>query len=212
MFLYFFYSQPESKNFLFKGGTALRIVYHSPRFSEDIDFSGFENGVKYENILEKVIESFALAGIQCELIESKATSGGWLAIIRFLVFGRYINIRNEISFRHQQSLKGEIAMIVSDFVPAYKVFVLSPNQLVEEKIAAFLTRAKSRDVFDLYFIVRDEVLRKYLKPSKEDRVSIISLLESLDERMVKDELRFLLPASFLPVIKDLPRRVIREIT
>lgn len=34
------YEKEESSNILFKGGTALKIVYGSPRFSEDLDFSG----------------------------------------------------------------------------------------------------------------------------------------------------------------------------
>ncbi len=39
VFLSKLYVLPESEQLLFKGGTALRIVYGSPRFSEDLDFS-----------------------------------------------------------------------------------------------------------------------------------------------------------------------------
>lgn len=39
LFLSYFYQQPESGTVFFKGGTALRIVNNSSRFSEDIDFS-----------------------------------------------------------------------------------------------------------------------------------------------------------------------------
>ena len=210
LFLHFFYSQSKSENFLFKGGTALRVVYGSPRFSEDIDFSGVQNGIKYESILEKVIEGIALEGIQCELVESKATSGGWLAILRFSVFKEKIIIKNEISFRASFQ-KGKAVMIASDFIPAYKVFVLSPGQLVKEKIAALLSRAKSRDTFDLYFIIRNEFLRKYLGLDEERQSLIIKFLEAQEKRTVKNELRLLLPASFLAVIQNLPQRVIEEL-
>lgn len=39
LFLYLLYSasRREDVGLHFKGGTALRIVYHSPRFSEDLD-------------------------------------------------------------------------------------------------------------------------------------------------------------------------------
>ena len=39
IFLSELYKLPESDKMLFKGGTALRIVYGSPRFSEDLNFS-----------------------------------------------------------------------------------------------------------------------------------------------------------------------------
>ena len=39
IFLSFLYQQKKSKQLLFKGGTALRIVYNSPRYSEDLDFT-----------------------------------------------------------------------------------------------------------------------------------------------------------------------------
>lgn len=210
LFLQFFYSQPENENFLFKGGTALRLVYRSPRFSEDIDFSGIENGVKYENILEKVIEGFVLEGFQCELVESKATSGGWLAILRFLAFGKRIDIRNEISFRSKQ-IKGEVVMISSDFIPAYKLFLLSPDKLVSEKITALLTRNKMRDIFDLYFILRNHSLRKHAKISEDQRVLLVKLFEAQDNRLIRSELQPLLPAGFLPVIKNLPERLMKEL-
>jgi predicted nucleotidyltransferase component of viral defense system len=41
LFLRAFYRQAGSERVLFKGGTALRIVFGSPRFSEDLAFSGF---------------------------------------------------------------------------------------------------------------------------------------------------------------------------
>jgi predicted nucleotidyltransferase component of viral defense system len=41
LFLTELYQLSGSEKLLFKGGTALRIVYHSPRFSEDLDFSLF---------------------------------------------------------------------------------------------------------------------------------------------------------------------------
>ncbi|MBI3335601.1 MAG: nucleotidyl transferase AbiEii/AbiGii toxin family protein [Candidatus Portnoybacteria bacterium] len=39
LFLSYFYKQGNTDNIYFKGGTALRFIYKSPRFSEDLDFS-----------------------------------------------------------------------------------------------------------------------------------------------------------------------------
>ena len=55
LFLSVFYSLKDSRHFLFKGGTALRIALGSPRFSQDLDFSGVRNSVKYESLLETTL-------------------------------------------------------------------------------------------------------------------------------------------------------------
>lgn len=34
-----FYESPQGRYLIFKGGTALRLAYGFPRFSEDLDFS-----------------------------------------------------------------------------------------------------------------------------------------------------------------------------
>ena len=210
LFLQQFYSQPGSEFFLFKGGTSLRVVYQSPRFSEDIDFSGIENGVKYERILENILERMVLEGIECELVESKSTSGGWLAILRFLVFEKSIAVKNEVSFRKKQLAK-ETLFIASDFIPAYRVSLLSPQILIREKLSALLSRGKARDIFDLYFILRHTTLRKYLKISKSERERMCEFLKSQDEGVIKNELQYLLPATFSFVIKDLPKRLMNEL-
>ncbi len=40
LFLSCLYKIKGSEKLLFKGGTALRIIFGSPRFSEDLDFTG----------------------------------------------------------------------------------------------------------------------------------------------------------------------------
>ena len=48
IFLGELYKLPDAEKLLFKGGTALRIIYGSPRFSEDLDFSLF--GIPHHQI------------------------------------------------------------------------------------------------------------------------------------------------------------------
>ena len=40
LFLSYLYREKGSDSLLFNGGTALRIIWQNPRFSEDLDFSG----------------------------------------------------------------------------------------------------------------------------------------------------------------------------
>lgn len=81
LFLRSFYTKSGSQNFLFKGGTSLRFVFGSPRFSQDLDFTGVKNGKNYEKVLEETLYDLSNEGIKVELTESKPTTGGHLANI-----------------------------------------------------------------------------------------------------------------------------------
>ena len=211
LFLTDFYKKDGSRNFLFKGGTALRIVFDSPRFSEDLDFSGLKNSVNYEKILEEVLLNFYFESIETNLIESKPTSGGHLAILGFNLFGEELELRNEISFRPQKDLTRETAMNASKITPAYIIYLLDKRIIVKEKVDALITRQKSRDFFDLYFILRSEELRRVLRIKSQKRTKIVSLLAKQNKAKIAKELKRLLPKSFWGLIKDLPGALKREL-
>ena len=120
LFLSGFYQQRGTHPVMFKGGTALRIVYNSPRFSEDFDFSGF--GVRVSEIEDWVAgasEGIEQAGIAVSIEESKKTSGGYLGILDLEFSGYQVRVLFEISLRRRNGLKGRGVLVASDFVPAY---------------------------------------------------------------------------------------------
>lgn len=135
------------------------------------------------------------------------TSGGHLAIFQFKLFGQKLNLRNEISFRRGEVKKGELFLVSSSLVPAYNVYLLPKERLVVEKIKALLTRRKSRDFFDLYYILRSEELRRALRLEKEQREKILLGLEKEDPREIGKELKALLPIDFWKLIKNLPEAI-----
>ena len=210
-FLDSFYKQKGCENFLFKGGTALKLVFGSPRFSEDLDFSGIKNGVVYENILVEVLNDLAKEGFQVELKESKPTSGGFLAILKVSLYGGDFELFQEISFRPEKFLPKELVLVSSEIIPAYRVYLLGREILVAEKLNALLTRQKPRDFFDLYYIFRNQQLHQFLKLDSENRKKILDFLGKQDKKRINQELKNLLPKSFWPLIKDLPSAIEREL-
>ena len=77
LFLSYFFQRPASDKIYFKGGTALRLLFNSPRFSEDLDFSSSLTGTS--SIEEAVLETLVAVereNIQTKLQESKKTSVG----------------------------------------------------------------------------------------------------------------------------------------
>src|SRR3989338_8358551 len=58
LFLSYLYRNVVAEKLLFKGGTALKIVFKSPRFSEDLDFSAYEISVyEINNLVDGVFDS-----------------------------------------------------------------------------------------------------------------------------------------------------------
>jgi len=209
LFLFYFYQQRGSENVLFKGGTALKIIYQSPRFSEDLDFSSanFLTKKKIEDLFLNTLLNMGKENIEIEMKESKFTSGGFLGIIFYSVYGFKNEIFFEVSFR-KKKLKKEIITVISDYLPPYILFQLSPEEIVREKIMALLKRGKPRDYYDVYFILRHPILRKYLKESE---------LKAVKENLKKTEINFkkelsvLLPQTHHQVLKNFKRNFLSEI-
>jgi len=198
VFLSYFYQQPQSKSIFFKGGTALRIVYKSPRFSEDLDFGSTLHDVnEIETAMLHTLEDVAREGIKSKVIESKETSGGYLAIIDFDVSGHDIRLRFEASFRERE-LKGDTQQVANDFVPPYLINALEKDQLVGGKIAALLDRQKPRDFYDLYYLLQNGFITVEQKSVLRD---VLPLVENTKINFTQ-ELKIFLPASLWPIIKD----------
>jgi len=72
VFLEQLYRLDEAERMLFKGGTALRVIYGSPRFSEDLDFSLF--GVSPAHIKSFVEGLFVRALAEAERAALEASA------------------------------------------------------------------------------------------------------------------------------------------
>ena len=199
LFLAELYRQRGSQQLLFKGGTALRLAYHSPRFSEDLDFSGF--GVRMGDIEEWVVQACGALeqlGLELTIEESKKTSGGYLGILAVTVSGHRSQILIEVSQRRKSGVSGQGMLISSDFVPAYTVVLLPQEILVQEKLDALLTRAKPRDFFDCYFMLRQKMITtKHTTQLQSVRAAVAKTRLNF-----KSELSDFLPRSHHPTIAN----------
>lgn len=211
LFLRSFYTKSYSQDFLFKGGTALKLVFGSPRFSEDLDFTGVKNSGEFEKVLQDCLLILSTEGIEVELVDSKTTSGGHLAIVKANLLGEEVEIQNQVSFRPRSKVASESVVVTSNIAPAYKIYLLDRGMIVVEKIRALIDRAKPRDFFDLYFILRDQELRRHLRLTEGQRKKILDILEKQRKEELAGELKRLLPRSFWPVVKDLPSALKKEI-
>lgn len=207
LFLSYFYQLPQSNGIYFKGGTALRIIYQSARFSEDLDFSTNQKDVPgIEDCLLEVLEKIGKENIQATLKEAKSTTGGYLSNIEFVIFDTTIPVQIEISFREKKD-KGEVVTITSDFIPSYTVMSLSQEQLIGGKMQALLDRKKPRDFYDLYFILRKQL------PIPDKKTVLAKALIALRSSDInfEIELKQFLPKSHWAIIRDFKQALGREI-
>lgn len=198
LFLSYFYRHSESDSIFFKGGTALRIIYKSPRFSEDLDFSSTTSTInKLENILLDTIREIEREGIEVDLKESKKTTGGYLAIVDFVVNNHRLAVKIEVSQRKEKNLS-EAVSIVNDYIQQYNLIAFKNDHLIKGKIDALLSRHKARDYYDLYFILRANLLT----PKDKNRIKDVSKLLENTRINFDKELKLFLPKSHWSIIKN----------
>ena len=146
-------------------------------------------------------------GIDVKIDEFSATSGGYIGFMSFGVLNEKLSIELNISKRMANLEKGETILISNDFIPPYNLIQLPQKELVSEKMRALLERAKPRDFFDLYFILRSNLL------SMEQKKILHKVLDSLKKKEYnfKEELKVFLPKSHHAIIKDFKSTLQREI-
>jgi len=207
LFLSNLYQQSNSHQILFKGGTALRIVFNSPRFSEDLDFSAqLYNKSLIESIIISTLKEIERFGIKTDIVESKETTGGYFANLTFLIENIKVPILLQFSKRKKTD-RHEIVTISNDFIPPYTISLLNRQQLIEEKIQALLTRSKPRDFYDIYFLIRSNLISQ----SQKQLLSQVKTILSSTKINFSYELKQFLPKSHWPIIKNFKQNLQSEL-
>jgi predicted nucleotidyltransferase component of viral defense system len=131
---------------VFKGGTALKLFYGLPRYSEDIDYDS-TGRVSPKDLVEKIKN--VTAKKRWEITDEAVKYNTILVELRFSGPERNFHVKIEISTREKElsitplSLRG---------VP---VISLEPSVLMMEKLITFVKRQAGRDFFDAWFILNN---------------------------------------------------------
>ena len=210
LFLSSLYKLHGSEKLLFKSGTALRLIFLSPCFSEDLDFTGqgISRHEEVDNMFLDTVAEIEKAGVNISYNEAKLTTGGYLGIIHYELFDLIEDMKFEVSLRKRGKAHGELVTIASELAPPYTLSYLSSKELVSEKIAALLARRKPRDYYDLYFMLRNNELNKFVDKSK---LKIIRNNLTAEKINFKEELAVLLPVSHHIILKDFKNILTKEI-
>lgn len=208
LFLGAFYRERGTEQVMFKGGTALRIIYGSPRFSEDLDFSGFHTRVtELEDYVLAAAAELERIAIPVSLTEGTKTSGGYLAVLACEVHELPVQIQVEISLRRRQEVRGKGVLVAPELLPGYVLTQLPEELLVRDKLQALSDRGKARDFYDLYFMLRKGLVPVEMKAHLQQASTALEAAKWDFGR----ELGPFLPRSSAAVAKDLRRALQDEL-
>ena len=180
---------------VFYGGTALRLAYNSPRYSEDIDLLLIKKSSFKE--FEKFIKQVVVKNENWKLKDIKNKRNTWFALL---------NISDD-KLKHNFSLKIEVhkpnkkinldtkLSLIKSPVSVLEPLLLVPTlrELKKLKISAIMDRKKARDIFDLW----------YISQLKREEFRIDFDIPKYKKMEFKNELQVFLPKKYYKVIEQL---------
>ncbi len=204
------YKQKNSEKLSFIGGTSIRIVYGSQRFSEDLDFDNF--GLKFDDfkkLLNSVVKDMELKGFNLEFrfVEK-------MAFHCYIKFPQILSL-NKITTDTEEKLliridtvekdkivKSEVS-ILNNFNVYRKILVNPASIILSQKIITILERKreKGRDFYDVsYLLGKTEPDYEYIEKSRGmDKETLRKrLLERIDEVNLKELAEDVIPFLINP--------------
>jgi len=159
LLLWLLYSRTQE--LIFKGGTALRLVYGGNRYSEDLDFNGPDDVAVLQTLWEEVVAGLEDFGVTAEMRNAWASDVGYSFDVSYrgpLYDGRDRSkgkVRVDIN-RRPEDVEAHRELVTSEYddVRPFVVTVLTLEHLLAEKVRALLVRGKPRDLYDIWLLLR----------------------------------------------------------
>lgn len=173
-----------SDNFVFKGGTCLRIAFELERASEDLDFNTNLSIKDIKKIVRSCLKDFDLLNISSEIYAEKMFEGNYRVEIRFQgpLYTGDNRTKNtiKIDFNKRKSVYKETKLIKKLFsdVPPFTIIVMEKKEILAEKLRALFIRAEPRDLYDVWVLINlgESINRKLLyKKLEEDGIKHFKL-------------------------------------
>jgi len=179
-----------SENAVLHGGTAIWRCYSGNRFSEDLDFYA----IRTENFAKKFESEIKKNGLT--LMKFKETEN--------LVFSKIsdgnVEVRAEFNFARYK--KGEIMQYERMDGTTTSIVTLSIDELIEEKVDAYLGRKMIRDVYDIYHLLN--------LTEKENHESLERLLKNIPKPIDEENLKAMIYSGAVPSFEQMIARIKRR--
>lgn len=220
-FLNEFYAIPSSGKTIFKGGTALRLLFGSNRFSEDLDFTTDLEKKDLDEItsrtvggMRKKVPNIAIRDLETIAGVSKKLVVQTEMIAQPLTIKLDFSQRERVFFVKQGVIKTSLP--VSSTV---LISFMDPTEILAEKVRAIMTREKGRDIYDMWYLLSkgvkfdSKLIQKKLMyyNEKYDRNKLIKKITAWNSREMDQDIRKFLPQKDRVVINKLKELLLEAV-
>ncbi len=168
-------------NFAFTGGTCLRLMYNTSRYSEDLDFDCIKENWKhfdFEKCFSMIESYFDMFGIRC--LTTYKNKSIKTSILTYNLNFNYKELFNKFKlfeysdhFQKDQKLKIKFEVqtdfnkyesfdLINSNFPLYEINTVSKESMMANKLSAILSKdefieVKGRDYFDLKYYIDNDI-------------------------------------------------------
>ena len=218
LFLKSFYFAKETSHVFFKGGTAIRLMMGSFRFSEDPDFTSLLKEKQLQELVENALNEISqTTTLELSFKKEKTIAGAFSGRI----FQDIKSLKNPLTIRLDFSMREkpfltDVNLIETIFpIGSYpQVSHLKAEEILAEKIRAILSRVRGRDVFDLWFLLSKQIAIDWSLANKKMVIykktaslkQLVERIKKIPQETIKNDLSKFLPQShrdLVEKIKDL---------
>ena len=171
-------------NVVLHGGTAIWRGYKGNRFSEDIDVY-IPKDINKINLFFKNLEKKGFIVKKKRIKENSLFSD--------LQFNR-VSVKFEALFKNVKGVLKDYETIEGNYIVLYS---LTPEELIAEKVDAYIKRLKIRDIYDIFFLL------KYVEDKNKIKMQIQKLFKEFKSPVDEKELRILVLEGIAPNYKEI---------
>lgn len=219
-FLEELYRLPSSKGLFFKGGTALKILFGSNRYSEDLDFTTNLDGQEIEKLTDIVANQLNKEYPNL-VIKNLETITGISKKISLPVEISSQTLTIKLDFSQRESVIDPRSGTIFTKLPITTSSViqhLSDEEILAEKYRAITNRVKGRDLYDFLFLLKrgvkfnhdliNEKLKYYDEKYNPD--DFIGKIEKWDEKELDEDIRKFLPLKDREIIHEIKKILLNK--
>jgi len=224
LFLKYLYRLERSNQIYFKGETAIRFLYESFRFSEDLDFTSNLEEDETEALIQKAIKNLSRE-VEVQFKKEKTIANSFTGRVFQNVsdFSFPLTVRIDISLKEKPIyLESNYIETTFPIIPYPLVMHLTAKEILAEKIRAFIIRGKGRDIFDIWFLLSKKIrinwdlvnlkmayykrktnLEEAYYKRKTNLEEIINTISAIPLQEIQKDLTRFLPPGQRPMIKKI---------
>ncbi|MDP4011914.1 MAG: nucleotidyl transferase AbiEii/AbiGii toxin family protein [Candidatus Roizmanbacteria bacterium] len=142
---------------IFKGGTAMRLMYGSPRYSEDLDFDAIASVKETKEDVKSSMAKLKKEMPDLSVKDLKSVAGlSFKIYLGTEISPQKLTVKLDFSFREKDRKRAYEKRPIQTVFPVQNftlINVLSKEQILTDKICTLFTRFKGRDLYDTWYLL-----------------------------------------------------------